>query len=248
MSRIVCWFSAGAASAVATKLILAQRPADEVVVARVVIPSEHEDNDRFADQCAAWFGQPIVNLSSDRYADTWDVWEKRRFISGPAGALCTTELKKMVRHTFQAEWQPDEQVFGYTAEERQRAERFRANNPEVSLLTPLITAGLGKSDCLAMIDRAGIEIPALYKLGFRNNNCMPCGKASSPAYWNRVRRHFPERFDRMARLSRDLGARLAKVGDERIFLDELDASIGAGEVEPDMDCSLLCAIAEGELA
>lgn len=35
---------------------------------------------------------------------------------------------------------------------------------------------------------------------------------------------------------------------ERIFLDELDPSMGAGEVEPHMDCSLLCYIAEQTIA
>jgi len=54
---------------------------------------------------------------------------------------------------------PDDiQVFGYTTEERKRAYRFRQQNPDVNLSTPLIEADLTKSDCLAMIDRAGIAI------------------------------------------------------------------------------------------
>lgn len=247
MSRVVEWFSCGAPSAVSAKLTLAKYGrTHEVVIARIVIPSEHPDNDRFAADCEEWFGHPITNLSSTRYRDTWDVWEKRRFISGPQGALCTTELKKMVRQDFQ---RPDDiQVFGYTAEERKRAERFRGQNFEVRLETPLIEAGLTKSDCKALVSRAGIEIPMMYRLGFSNNNCIPCGKASSPAYWNRIRRHFPNRFDRMARLSRELGARLVKVNDARIFLDELDPALGAEDVEPDIECSLLCHIAEQEFA
>jgi 3'-phosphoadenosine 5'-phosphosulfate sulfotransferase (PAPS reductase)/FAD synthetase len=247
VTKTVCWFSCGAASAVATKIMLSRRTSQEIVVARCVIPSEHEDNERFAAECEKWFGQPILNLKSDKYTDTWDVWEKRRFIAGPAGAPCTTELKKAVRWQFEADWQPDLQVFGYTAEETERAKRFKDNNPEVKLVTPLIEEGLNKSDCLAIIDRAGIAIPQLYNLGFSNNNCMPCGKASSPAYWNRVRRHFPERFDRMAKLARSLNVRMAKVNEERVFLEDLDPNIGASEKEPDMDCSLMCAIAETKI-
>ena len=34
-SRIVCWFSCGAASAVATKLTIAQYPGREIVIARL---------------------------------------------------------------------------------------------------------------------------------------------------------------------------------------------------------------------
>jgi hypothetical protein len=48
----------------------------------------------------------------------------------------------------------------------------------------------------------------------------------------------------MAKLARSLNVRMAKVNEERIFLEDLDPTIGASEREPDMDCSLLCAIAE----
>ncbi|MFH5927429.1 hypothetical protein [Roseomonas xinghualingensis] len=248
MTRIVCWFSAGAASAVATKLALARYHTHEVVIARCIVPEEHEDNDRFATDCERWFGRPILNLQSSDYASCEEVWAKRRYMAGPGGAPCTIEMKKAVRWAFEREFQPDLQVFGYTAEEAGRASRFRAGNPEVPLVTPLIDEGLTKADCLAMIDRADIEIPAIYRLGFRNANCLGCVKATSPAYWNRIRRHFPEVFGRRAKLSREIGCRLVELHKDRIFLDELSPEVGAGEQEPDMDCSLLCAIAEQKIA
>jgi hypothetical protein len=55
-SRIVCQFSCGAASAVATKLAIAQYGAThEVVIINAFLANEHPDNRRFADECAAWF-------------------------------------------------------------------------------------------------------------------------------------------------------------------------------------------------
>jgi hypothetical protein len=246
--RIVCWFSAGAASAVATKLALARYHGHEVIVARCIVPEEHEDNSRFAADCAEWFGCPIMDLRSTDYESCEEVWTKRRYMAGPAGAPCTREMKKAVRWAFEMDFQPTLQVFGYTAEEQGRADRFRAGNPEVALVTPLIEQGLTKADCLGMVDRAGIEIPAIYRLGFRNANCLGCVKATAPAYWNRIRRHFPEVFERRAALSREIGCRLVELHKERIFLDELPPSAGAGEQEPDMDCSLLCAIAEQKIA
>lgn len=171
MSRTVVWFSAGAASAVAAKLTLAG--ADNLAnlyIAYTNPGSEHPDNERFINDCERWFRHPVDRLRSDRYQDTWDVWTKRRFIVGPTGALCTAELKKMVRYAYQ---QPDDiQIFGYTAEEAHRADRFREQNPGVDLRTPLIDAGLTKDDCLAIIDRAGIRLPVMYQLGYRNNNCL----------------------------------------------------------------------------
>ncbi len=55
-----------------------------------------------------------------------------------------------------------------------------------------------------MIERAGIELPAMYKLGYRNNNCIGCPKGGM-GYWNKIRVDFPEVFERMAALQRELG-------------------------------------------
>lgn len=250
--RIVSWFSCGTASAVSTKLVIAAYGAThDIAVARCIVPEEHSDNDRFAADCATWFGQPVIALRSADYASCEDVWTKRRFMSGPHGAPCTIEMKKAVRWAFEADWQPNLQAFGYTADETDRADRFRAQNPDVSLVTPLIERGLSKPDCHAIIDRAGIVIPEMYRLGFNNANCIGCVQAQSPSYWNRTRRHFPAVFAVRARLSRELGVRLVKgtSGDrERLFLDELDPAAGQQDVDPDMDCSLLCYIAEQKIA
>lgn len=242
VTRTLVWFSAGAASAVATKLTLASDP--NAVVAYVDPGSEHPDNERFLDDCESWFEHPIERLHSNRYGDTWQVWEERRFLVGPTGALCTAELKKRVRFGFE---RPDDiQVFGYTAEEQNRAARFRQQNPGVTLSTPLIERGLTKDDCLAIVERAGIELPVMYRLGFRNNNCVGCVKGGM-GYWNHIRRHFPDTFNRMALLERDIGHSLLSDADGPVWLDQLDPDRGDLLGEPSIDCSLLCMIAEDEL-
>lgn len=241
--RLVVWFSCGAASAVTVKLCLAKYAyTHEIAIVRCVIANEHPDNDRFAADCEQWFGREIINLQSEDYADCWAVWESRRFLSSPFGAPCTTEMKKKVRFAFEQDWWPDVQAYGYTMEEASRANRFRKYNPEVNLITPLIDEGLGKADCLAMIDRAGIEIPIMYRLGFNNNNCIGCVKGG-PGYWNLIRKAFPDVFDRMARLEREIGYALIRRKGAAIYLDELDPSAGRHN-EPEIDCSLFCFRAE----
>lgn len=244
LPRVVLWFSCGDASAVATAFGLRKYTDHECVAARIVIPSEHEDNDRFATDCERWFGQKIVNLASDEYADTWDVWEKRRYIAGIAGAPCTTYLKKNVRKAFQRA--DDIHVFGYTADETKRANQFKSTNFELTVDCPLIDAGLNKPDCHAIVRAAGIELPAMYLLGFDNNNCIGCVKGGA-GYWNKIRKHFPDRFARMAALCRKLGVRLIKQGGVRIFLDELDPSTGRQKDEIEIDCSAFCEEAISEL-
>lgn len=244
LPRVVCWFSCGVTSAVAAKLALAKYGAThEVVVARIYLSSEHGDNDRFAADVERWLDRPILSLRSERYADVWEVWNERRFLVSPKGALCTTEMKKMVRHAFQRA--DDIQVFGFDVDEKDRAKEFRERNFDIRVATPLIDAGLGKADCLALIQRAGIEIPAMYRLGYHNNNCIGCVKGGM-GYWNKIRVDFPEVFDRMAKLERNIGATCLRDKSGPVYLDELASTRGHYPSEIEVACSPLCETAMAE--
>jgi 3'-phosphoadenosine 5'-phosphosulfate sulfotransferase (PAPS reductase)/FAD synthetase len=240
MSRIVSWFSCGAASAVATKLV------PDAIPAYCETGAEHPDNARFMADCEAWFGRAVVRLKSDEYADTWDVWERTRWLAGINGARCTVELKVAPRLAWQ---RPDDiHVFGYTADgpDSDRATRLRANYPELTIVTPLIERGITKAACLDMVQRAGLKLPPLYALGFQNNNCLPCVKATSPAYWALVRQHFPDEFTRMAKLSRELDVRLCRLDDIRSFIDEIPSDQETtNPLVP--SCDFLCHIAEQDM-
>jgi len=247
--RTLCWFSCGAASAVATKLVLSEDPTAIPVYCET--GSEHEDNERFLADCERWFGRDVVRIKSTRYRDTWHVWEKERYLAGIAGAKCTGELKFVPRLDFQRP--SDRHVFGYTADklDQARANRMLSTYPEMRQRHPLIERKLTKANVLALIEGHGIELPVMYRLGFHNNNCIPCVKATSPAYWAMIRRAFPEQFDRMAKLSRELGARLTILRREggknvRGFIDEIPLD------QPMKDpiapaCDFLCQFATGEL-
>lgn len=58
-SRIVCQFSCGAASAVATKLALAEH-GDRCTIVTAYIEEEHKDRHRFTADCERWFGRRIL--------------------------------------------------------------------------------------------------------------------------------------------------------------------------------------------
>lgn len=237
VDRTVVWFSAGAASAVAAKIVLTDTP--DAVLAYIDVGAEHEDNQRFIADCERWLGVDVVRLRSDTYSSPWDVWARKRYLAGIAGAPCTLELKKRVRYRFQRP--TDRQVFGYTAEarERTRADRLRESDPGINLVTPLIDRGVTKADCLAILEAAGIEQPVMYRLGYRNNNCIGCVKGGI-GYWNKIRRDFPETFDRMARLERDIGHAVLKDKHGPLWLDKLDPGRGNYKGEPEAPCGLLC--------
>ena len=204
--------------------------------------SEHEDNPRFIRDCEAWFGRKVNVLRSEKFGNIWDVFEARRFLVSNKGAPCTSEMKRIPGESV---WNVgDVEIFGYTADEAHRLARFRSDNTERIIECPLIDKHLTKEDCLGMLERVGIEIPAMYRLGFRNNNCIGCVKArDSLDYWKRVRKHFPAVFDRTARLERELNVtinRITRNGERTpIYLDEIEEGDPTG-ADPKISCGLFC--------
>lgn len=234
--RHLIWFSCGAASAVAAKLGTDAYGSRCEVVYCDTMASEHRDNRRFFEDVQRWIDRPITVIQSAKYATIDDVFERTKYMSGLAGARCTTELKKLPREAFQ---HPDDvHVFGYTAEEAKRAEDFENRNPSLKVDWILIERNITKDRCLSELRSAGIALPAMYALGFEHNNCLGCVKSSSPGYWNRVRRVFPDVFERRARQSKAINARLVRVKGERVFLDQLPPD----EDAPDdaIECGPVC--------
>lgn len=244
MSRIICWFSCGAASAVATKLAIAQYAGQEIIVARCIVVEEHHDNDRFAADCEKWFGMPITNMINEKYnGSIVEVADKRQYVSGINGAPCTMLLKKKVREDFQLP--TDKHVFGYCAEEQDRWDSFLdANN--IDAVSPLVDRGLEHPDCLAMIENAGIRLPDMYQLGYKHNNCIGCWKAGGQGYWNKIKVDFPLIFEARAEQSRRIGARLLNVNNAHKFLDEIEIGAGDYQKEPEIQCGIFCEMAQKE--
>jgi PP-loop superfamily ATP-utilizing enzyme len=238
LPRIIVWYSDGAASAVAAKLARDKYGDRAMIVKCDTTADEHPDNLRFRKEVERWIGATVSLIQSDKFSTIDDVFEKTRYMAGIAGARCTTELKKLVRQRFE---RPDDiHIFGYTSDEHRRALRFQANNPELSCEWILADSFIRKQDCHRMLREAGISQPVMYSLGFEHNNCIGCVKATSPGYWNRTRREFPEAFARRALQSRDIGARLVRVRNERIFLDELGASEGLDQPDGQIECGPFC--------
>ncbi len=257
MNRHVCRFSCGAASAVATKLVLAEVDPSEVDILNVFIKEEHEDNRRFLGDCVKWFGHDIVVLRERKYnASTDEIWRRRRFIIGRRNAICSTELKHELLDNFVEEMVCDNtsiqitQVFGFTVEEVDRFERFRENHRLWTCKAPLIEQKLTKSDCLAVISRAGIELPITYRMGYNNANCIGCPKGGQN-YWQRIRADFPERFIQIQTIQEEIGPganflrfRSGPRKGERMSLAELPPGRGNLADEPSFSCSFYCELAE----
>lgn len=253
-NRTVCWFSAGAASAVATKIAIDEfGKTGPLSVFSIYLATEHIDNDRFLEECSKWFARPIEQLADKTYhANPLEVFERQRFLISAKGAPCTRILKREVRERHQHP--NDRHVFGFTYEEQGRYDRFiDANNVDCD--APLIRHKLTKKDCFGLLQAAGIDIPAMYRLGYKNNNCIGCVKGGA-GYWNKIRRDFPDTFERMAQIEERIGRSVIRVvtgyemknGKRRAIksplpLRQLPTDMGRYEDEGDIECGAACQMA-----
>lgn len=247
MSRLVIWFSCGAASATACKIAINDQELikdfDEVVIAYCRVREEHPDNERFLKDCEKWFGQEIIILENETYQGSiYNVFEKN-YMRTPSGSPCTRALKKQVRDKWQRD--TDTHVFGYTLEEEKRATDFEMRNNTLKVEWVLIDNEITKDNCLAMVHRAGIKLPVMYELGYEHNNCIGCVKGGM-GYWNKIRKDFPDNFKRMAEFERRKGYTVLKEPKtgEPLFLDTLDPSRGRLSDEPKIECGIACEVAE----
>lgn len=176
INMIISWFSCGVTSAVACKIALSLY--EDVQLYYIETGSGHPDNIRFLSDCERWYGQPIHTIRSDKYTCVADVLRKG-FINGAHGATCTLELKKKVRYKLEKELQHwDGQVWGfdYDPKEINRAIRLKQQYPDTKPLFPLIEKQITKPDAMGILWKAGIKQPAMYKMGYNNNNRIGCVK------------------------------------------------------------------------
>lgn len=246
MARTLAWWSTGAASAVMAHMALQSDP--EAIIARCETNNEDPDNYRFEADVMRRLNRSVTLLKSENYESVPDVWRGERYMAGNDGAPCTREMKIMPRLAFQRP--TDIHVFGYTADANdiRRFRTLKNNYPELVVRAPLIERGVTKAATLAMVESWGIALPRSYAMGFPNANCLQtgCVKATSPDYWSLYRLHFPGNFARTAAYAREIGARLTRINNERIFIDEIPADWPTtNPIVP--ACDFLCHIATMEL-
>ena len=240
---ISVWFSCGAASATAAMLTkLKYGATHKIRVLNNPVIEEDDDNFRFLKDVEDWIGLPIETVKNFKFPNcsAVEVWDKRKFMSGPEGAPCTLLLKKTARYQFEMDNDIDFHVLGFTKGEESRFIDF-TKNERPNTIPVLIEEGFTKGDCFRYIQDAGIKLPNAYLQGYPNANCIGCPKATSPTYWNHVRKMHPNVFKDRAEQSRRLGCRLVRYKGNRIYLDELPADAkGRPMKNLDFECGIFC--------
>lgn len=230
----VSYFSAGVSSAVATKLMIDD--IDRIIYTH--IDDHHPDTLRFVRDCESWFGKPVEVMQSI-YSTVDAAVRSGSFLKNrQGGAACTKKLKRDVRKQFEYENQGNMRcVWGLDYNERHRADRIVENMPKFEHSFPLIERRMSKESAHEVLSASGIKRPAMYDLGYHNNNCIGCLKGGI-GYWNKIRRDFPDVYASRAKLERDIGYSIHF----ECYLDELDPERGRHMPPIVGDCGILCEV------
>lgn len=269
MKKIICWWSGGITSAVACKLGIDIFGTENCRVVMIDTHNEHPDTYRFKEDCERWYGIPIETITEigKKYDSIQDVWVKHKSLNVATGAICSTLLKRRVREKWQKDTDFTHQIFGFEFDKKEfnRALSLTKNHSDAKPIYPLLMYGYDKDDCLKVVQDAGIEIPLMYQLGFRNNNCFKTGCVQGGVgYWQKMRRDFPDKFNDMAEMEhkltelkgkpvcmlKDQSKAAKESGNELVFLkkhpdypnlksiDEMPDC----KVEPLFDCNGFCGV------
>lgn len=205
MDNIICWWSGGITSAVACWITINTFGKDRCRVIFIDTKNEDEDTYRFMKDCEKWYGLEIESITSDKYETIQDVWRRYNALNNAKGAVCSSELKRRVREQWEKNNEWEHQVFGFEFSEYNRAKSMSMNHAHTNPIFPLLMYAYSKKDCIDIVEEQGIEVPKMYKLGFLNNNCFKTGCVQGGlGYWGKMKRDFPDKFDKMAAMEHEL--------------------------------------------
>jgi len=209
MKKVISWWSGGITSAVSCKIGIDLFGIDSCSIVMIDTKNEHPDTYRFKDDCSRWYGKEIETITAigDKYDSIQDVWLKHKSLNVATGAICSTNLKRKVRESYQKSVDYDYQIFGFEFDKKEfnRATSLTLNHPKAKAIYPLLMMGLNKEDCIKIVEDAGIEVPVMYKMGFRNNNCFGTGCVQGGiGYWQKIKTDLPDKFKAMADMEHKL--------------------------------------------
>lgn len=241
--KFLAWFSCGVTSAVACKLAV-DKYGDDVDIWYIETGAAHSDNQRFIKNCENWYGKKILTAQHSKFKNPLEIAAVEVF-NTPWGAPCTKYLKKEVRQQIQNNYNNPIHIFGfeYTKKEINRAYRWKQQNT-YNVYFPLIERQWNKKRCFQELLLNGIEVPAMYKLGYNNNNCIGCFKGGK-GYWNKIRTDFPNIFRRTADLELKTRHTCLKQDGKQLYLSNLSPTAGRHEKIDIPECGFFCELEDG---
>lgn len=144
-----------------------------------------------------------LGVSIERHADgrhPWQVFRDERFIGNARAPLCNRVLKRELLERLLKTHFPANNVVLYFGLEwiegsriakvgtRWRERKYRVDFP---LAAPPF---MSTEDFMMQVRQAGVEVPRLYQMGFKHNNCGGACVQAGIGQWSRLWRLFPDRY------------------------------------------------------
>lgn len=196
-------FSGGLGSWMTAKRVAEKADVDDITLLFADVGSdrsphvgEDEDTYRFVNDAAANIGAELVTVSDGR--DIWQVFKDDRFLGNSRLANCSKFLKqKPCRDWLEANHDPAETIVyvGIDWSESHRLPAIEAGWAPYPVHAPLTEPPyIDRTDMLAALETAGIEVPRLYRAGFPHNNCGGFCVRAGQAQMELLHREHPDRY------------------------------------------------------
>lgn len=198
-SNHIALFSGGLASFEMTKRVVQSYGLGNVRIWFFDTLIEDEDLYRFIEDAENWLGIEIERFSDGR--NPWEVFRDERFIGNSRVNLCTRVLKRELLERLLKKEYPSKNVelhFGLedtevsrieTATQKWSSKGYRISFPLQE--NPKLSSKQIRSTVEGIYK---LELPRLYKMGFRHNNCGGACVKAGISQWSWLWETFPERY------------------------------------------------------
>ncbi len=174
MKRVVM-FSGGIGSWAAAKRVVERHGASDVTLLFADTKSEHPDTYRFLREAAVNIGAPLKEITDERYADIFDLFDKVGFLGNTRVDPCSRIFKRERSDRWLTEnCDPEDTTIyvGIDWTEEHRFTRMRDRKLPWRYEAPLCEKPfLLKPDLHAWAEREGLRMQELYRLGASHANC-----------------------------------------------------------------------------
>ncbi|MDF9491385.1 hypothetical protein P5772_02355 [Bacillus cereus] len=205
MKHIV-FYSGGIGSWYAAKRVIDKYGTENVILLFSDTLIEDEDLYRFLDETSNDFGVKITRIEDGR--TPWEVFKDVRWLGNSRLAQCSHLLKqKTAEKWVKDNFQPDECVLylGIDWTEEHRTKSPVKNWSPYKVEFPMCEEPyLTKEEMLNELDRKGIEIPRLYKMGFSHNNCGGMCVRAGQAHFINLLKTMPDRFEWLEKYEKEM--------------------------------------------
>jgi 3'-phosphoadenosine 5'-phosphosulfate sulfotransferase (PAPS reductase)/FAD synthetase len=195
MKHIV-FYSGGIGSWMTAKRVIEKEGKENVVLLFTDTMIEDEDLYRFIDETVVEMGAEIYKIADGR--TPWEVFKDVKWIGNSRVAQCSHKLKQDTAEKWiKANFKPEECILylGIDWTEEHRTASPKRNWAPYTVEFPMCDEPyVTKDEMLAELEKLGIEIPRLYKMGFSHNNCGGFCVRAGQGHFINLLKTMPERY------------------------------------------------------